>query len=224
MNKHSAWLLLGFSVCSAYAQQGETAWISDQLQTSVTDAPQSGGKYLGSLTAGSEVSVLQSSSDGRYVQVRAGDLQGWVWAKNIMQSPSLHSRFAEQSRALAASQEQNAQLPQMRDEGSASVQELQQALAQSRQQAETARADLLSLQRVSANAVEIDRRNRELQARVVSLEQENLQLHYQNSRLQDVGLHRQMLLGGGLVLSGAFLSVVFSLLGRAKRRRQLHDL
>lgn len=220
----SRWLLLGLLSGAAFAQQGESAWISDELQTSVSDAPQSSGKYLGSLKAGVPVQILRNSEDGRYVLVQAGELQGWVWAKNIMHRPSVHSQFAEQSRQLNLAQAQHAQLKQVHDAELLSVQELQQALAQSRQQAETARADLLALQRVSANAVEIDRRNRELQARVVSLEQENLQLQHQNSRLQDTGLRRQMLLGGGLVLSGAFLSVIFSLLGRTKRRRQLHDL
>lgn len=224
MKANRLFVLLGLLVCVSNAQQNQSAWISDQLQTSVTDAPQSSGKYLGSLYAGNPVQVLETSSDGRYIKVRSGDLQGWVWAKNIMYSPSIHSQFAQQSQALEVAQQQNAALSQVQEEGLVTVQELQQALAESRQQAETARADLLALQRVSANAVEIDRRNRELQTRVVALEQENLQLQHQNSRLQDTNLRKQMLLGGGLVLSGAFLSVIFALLGRTKRRRMLHDL
>lgn len=217
-------LMLTLTLNPAFAQSKSQGWISDQLQTSLSDTPQSSGKYLGSLTAGSAVEILQTSADGRYVQVRAGDMQGWVWAKNVMTSPSIHSQFAQQSQSLAALEQKNHELQQGNEKGQSSIQALQQALAQSREQAETARADLLALQRVSANAVEIDRRNRELQARVVALEHENLQLQHQNSRLQDTGMRQQMLLGGGLVLSGAFLSVVFSLLGRTKRRRQLGDL
>lgn len=257
----------------AAAAQAETAWISDALQTSVSDKPDVNGQYLGSLTAGESVQLLEMSKDGRYAHIKTAKLDGWVWSRNIQKTPSLQMKFAEQQKALEAAQaensrlqasslqassetaalrsqlseaqhnaeksqqdlaslqqslsqvqNQNAQLSSTSQNASAAVEQLRAQLAQAQDSAQKSRAELVALQRAGANVVQIDARNRELQAQVVSLEQENLNLRHSNARLEESQSHKQMTIGGLLVLSGVMLSWLFGLMHKNRSRRAFSEL
>lgn len=205
---------------SSYAAQ---AWITDELRTGVQDGPSRNAGFSGTLVAGSPVERLEESQDGQYTHVRSEGVDGWVLTRNLSDQPSIRARYQEQQQALQAARNK---LDSASNSGQAAALEaarLREALQRAEQAAQDSRNELLSLQRAAENVVQIDSLNRELQDKVVSLEQANLRLTQQNTRLSEQSRHRQMIIGGALVLGGMVTFWLLSLLGSTRRRSTFND-
>ncbi|NOG32301.1 SH3 domain-containing protein [Halomonas sp. TBZ9] len=104
-------LLLGLTSGTALAQSNE-AWVSDELSTYVRSGPTDGYRIIGTLTAGEQVEVLETSgdytrvrnSDGNAVWVLSDELQGTPSARE--QLPALEGRVQALSTELAGINEQ----------------------------------------------------------------------------------------------------------------------
>ena len=201
----------------------EQAWITDDLRTGVQNGPTRNAGFSGTLVAGSPVERLEESSDGEYTHIRTGDIEGWVLTRNLTDQPSIRSLFDQQRQSLEAARETLDNVQNSGEQASVENLRLRQELEAAKEQAQRSRDELLSLQRASENVVEIDSLNRELQDRVVSLEQANLRLTQQNTRLSEQNHHRQMIIGGALVLGGMVTFWLLSLLGSARRRSTFND-
>lgn len=204
------------------AHAADTAWISDDLQTSVSDKPNINAKFVGTVVAGEPITVLGKSDDGNYLHIKTANIEGWVWARNVMNSPSRRAQFETQSKELAQAKEVNSSLSNERENTATTLNKLQEALKVSRQEAENARAQLSSLQRASGNVVAIDKRNRELENKLIELEQSNLRLTHANARLEESQEHNQMIIGGVLFASGIVFSWLMGFL-YSQRRRSSYD-
>lgn len=202
----------------------EKAWISDALQTSVTDTPSVNGKFLSAINAGEPVELLGLSDDKRYAHIKTDKINGWVWARNVINEPSIQVKYAQQQQDLVQAQNQNAQLSNDSRITNATLAQLRHDLAVAQENAQKSRTELVALQRASANVVQIDSANRELQARVVALETENANLRRSNSRLEESASQKQMTIGGGLVIISFVLSWLFGLMRRNRRQHSFNDL
>ena len=70
-------VLLSMSSQAAFAQSDNQAWVSDELSTYVRSGPTDGYRIVGTLNAGEQVEVLETSGD--YTRVRTaldGQWQG----------------------------------------------------------------------------------------------------------------------------------------------------
>ncbi|PIE82622.1 MAG: hypothetical protein CSA10_00265 [Cardiobacteriales bacterium] len=202
----------------------EQAWISDQLRTSVNDASGSRAKFIGSLTAGSPIKILSRSNDGNYLEIVSGDIHGWISARNVMFTPSIHARFADIQAQLTALDAENNAVQIANKDGASIIEKLQSEMAELRESEAKAQSDLIEIKRISENAVAIDRRNRELQTTVVELEQKNLELRHQNARLEEKSHNRELYIGGGLVVLGFILHWLAGLLRMNRRSPRFDEL
>ena len=203
----------------AFAAQ--PAWISDELRTAVYDKPASDSKFLGTLRSGDAVEMLERNGD--YVHVKTGEINGWVSARSIMETPSVHSRFAEQQQQLQQLQGEAQNLQNTANDQTQSLDALKNRLEALQNAEQKARDELVSLQRASGNAMAIDQRNRELQDAVVKLEQENLSLKHRNTRLEESLDQKQLYIGGFLVFAGFVLHWLSGLFRLGQRRRSSFD-
>lgn len=201
----------------------DQAWITDDLRTGVQSGPDRNADFAGTLVAGAQVERLEESTDGQYTKVRSGDLTGWVLSRNLSDKESIRTSYEQQTKALQEAQQSLAQLRQMDGKASKENRFLQQALVEAREQAQRSKDELLSFKRAAENVVEIDALNRELQDKVVRLEQANLRLTQQNTRLSEQSHHRQMMIGGALVLGGMVAFWLLGLLGGVRRRSTFND-
>ncbi|MDO5091229.1 MAG: TIGR04211 family SH3 domain-containing protein [Cardiobacteriaceae bacterium] len=201
-----------------------TAWVSDQLPTTVNDKPARNGKFLGTVSAGETLEITGAEKDG-YLPIRTDKLQGWVLAKNIMTTPSVHAQLADIQRELSNLQAQNKEIASRGDSLTAAIAEMNAKIRAAEADAENAKAELLELRRVSGNAIAISERNKALQSETVNLEQRIVAQTHEIHRLQQAANRQQWLVGGGLVIAGFILQWFFSLLRqRNKRRDQFMDL
>lgn len=219
MRQHLILTALALAALPLSALAAQQAWITDDLRTGVQKGPSRNADFAGTIIAGKPVELLEKSKDGQYAHIRTDDVEGWVLARNVIDSPSLRARFDEQSQTLAQAQSELKQIRSNDQTANAQNAELKAALAKAQSAAQKAHDELLSLQRASENVVQIDALNRKLQDRVVALEQTNAELSQQNTRLSEDSQHRQMIIGGGLVLGGMIVFWLLSLMNGARRRR-----
>ena len=163
--------------------------------------------------------VLFDCGEGTQRQMtRAG-----VSARSIMETPSVHSRFAEHQQQLQQLQGEAQNLQNTTNDQNQSLEALKARLEALQAAEQKARDELVALQRASGNAIAIDQRNRELQAAVVNLEQENLSLKHRNTRLEESLNQKQLYVGGFLVFAGFILHWLSGLFRLGQRRRSSFD-
>lgn len=93
-------LLFSLASGSAFAQSNE-AWVSDELSTYVRSGPTDGYRIIGTLTAGEQVDVLETSGD--YTRVRNSDGNAvWVLSNEIQDTPSAREKLPELERQVEA--------------------------------------------------------------------------------------------------------------------------
>jgi SH3 domain protein len=115
-----ALFLMPLSQANAQQSQGETQYISDDLFTFLHSGPGRNYRILGSVVAGSEVTVLQTDSDSNYVEiVDDKDRTGWVDGEFVSREkslrellPSLQQQLADATQSNSSQQSENDSLRQ----------------------------------------------------------------------------------------------------------------
>lgn len=204
----------------SYAQNA--AWVSDQLLATINDKPARNAKFVGTVSAGEALEITGAEKDG-YLPVRTAKLQGWILAKNVMTTPSVHAQLSESLKKIADLEQQNQEISNRGNSLSASVTEMNAKIQDAQAQAERAKAELLELQRVSGNAIAISERNKALQNETVALEQKIIAQTHEIHRLQQAANRQQWLVGGGLVVAGFILQWLFSLMRHRRKHEQFID-
>ena len=213
--------LLALACATSIMAAPQNAWISDELRTAVYDKPGSDAKFLGTLRSGEPVQLLDKNGD--YVRVKTNDISGWVSARSIMDTPSVQSRYAEAQQQLDQLQSRAQSLQSTTDNQNQTLDTLKNRVEALQNAEQQARDELVALQRASGNAIAIDQRNRELQAAVVTLEQENLSLKHKNTRLEESLNQKQLYIGGFLVFAGFVLHWLSGLFRLGTGRRSSYD-
>lgn len=84
-------LLVGLTSGSVLAQSDD-AWVSDELSTYVRSGPTDGYRIIGTLTAGEQVEILETSGD--YSRVRNSDDEAvWVLSNELKDTPSAREQL-----------------------------------------------------------------------------------------------------------------------------------
>ncbi|WP_158768533.1 MULTISPECIES: TIGR04211 family SH3 domain-containing protein [unclassified Paraglaciecola] len=115
-----ALFLLPTIQASAQQSQGETQYISDDLFTFIHSGPGRNYRILGSIIAGSEVTVLRTDSESNYVEiVDDKDRTGWVDGEFVSKQkslrelvPGLQQQLADATQSTSAQQNENDSLRQ----------------------------------------------------------------------------------------------------------------
>lgn len=213
--------LLALICTTAATAAPQNAWISDELRTAVYDKPGSDAKFLGTLRSGEPIQILDKSGD--YARVKTDAVSGWVSARSIMDTPSVQSRYADAQQQLEQLQNRAQTLQSTSDGQTQTLDTLKKRVEELQNAEQQARDELVALQRASGNAIAIDQRNRELQAAVVTLEQENLSLKHKNTRLEESLNQKQLYTGGFLVFAGFVLHWLSGLFRLGTGRRSSYD-
>lgn len=167
---------------------GETVYIADDLYTFMHAGPGRNYRILGSVTAGSKVTLLQRNDSEGFVEI-IDDKQrtGWVDGRFISEQPSVREA-----------------MPQMQEDLSDAQSALQEAKRKN---------DLLNQQILDLNS-----RNKQLQTNLDELQSQHSrverELATKDNKVQIEWLTR----GGIIGLAGILLGVIVMLIPRKRRR------
>ena len=194
----AAGLLLSFTSFNATAQSANQAWGTDELSTYVRSGPTDGYRIIGTLNAGEQVEVLETSGD--YTRVRNNDGNAvWVLSNELQQTPSA----VEQLPALEAQVEElTAELEGINE----TWEQRTASMTETLEVRERRIAELeASNQELDAQAEQSRRQVRALQARLETQEEDLLM--------------RYFMYGGGVAGAGLLVGLIVPHLPRRRKKR-----
>ncbi len=194
----AAGLLLSFTSFNATAQSANQAWVTDELSTYVRSGPTDGYRIIGTLNAGEQVEVLETSGD--YTRVRNSDGNAvWVLSNELQETPSA----VEQLPALEAQVEElTAELEGINE----TWEQRTASMTETLELRESRIAELeASNQELDAQAEQSRRQVRALQARLETQEEDLLM--------------RYFMYGGGVAGAGLLVGLIVPHLPRRRKKR-----
>ncbi|NGO88154.1 TIGR04211 family SH3 domain-containing protein [Halomonas sp. 141] len=191
-------VLLSASGQLAFAQSDSQAWVSDELSTYVRSGPTDGYRIVGTLNAGEQVDVLETSGNYTRVRSNSGDTV-WVLSSELQQTPSARQ-----------------QLPELQ----AQVEELTQELDGINDTWEQRVSSMTETLEVREQRIaELEARNHELDA---ESEQARRQVRALQARLdtqEEDLLMRYFMYGGGVAGAGLLVGLIVPHLPRRRKKR-----
>ncbi|HEY1077019.1 MAG TPA: TIGR04211 family SH3 domain-containing protein [Fontimonas sp.] len=189
-------LLAAAFIPPVYAQDKQQ-YINDEITVTLRDAPRNDATYLGILTSGDRVTVLESLGDASFAKVRtASGKEGWITARYLTDHPAAREALKTVQRELKSAQSRITEL-----EGE--LTSAQGNLAQARP------------------ALELARENDQLRAQITALQQQTQEAEQRYDAQK--ASRRTMVTGGSLVGAGIFLGLVLPWLGGTRKRRRWGD-
>ncbi len=206
-------------VCSSWAHAQSTQYVSDVVHVPVRSG--AGNQYriiFSNLRSGAAVTVLSQSEGGEWSQIRlASGTEGWVPSQYLtakptagMQLENAQARLATATNRIAALEEELATMK--REHG-----ELSGLTAQQQSEGEACAEELKNLKVLSAGAVNLNERHRDLLAKYEMMQTERDSLRAENDQLKADRTVSQWLFGAGLLFAGMVLMLVLPALKPAKR-------
>ncbi|MDQ7732782.1 TIGR04211 family SH3 domain-containing protein [Halomonas sp. SpR1] len=194
----AAGLLLTVTSFNATAQSANQAWVTDELSTYVRSGPTDGYRIIGTLNAGEQVEVLETSGD--YTRVRNSEGNAvWVLSNELQETPSA----VEQLPALEAQVEElTAELEGINE----TWEQRTASMTETLELRERRIAELeASNQELDAQAEQSRRQVRTLQARLETQEEDLLM--------------RYFMYGGGVAGAGLLVGLIVPHLPRRRKKR-----
>lgn len=195
----------------------KTQYVSDQLVITVRSGQGNTYQIIKTLSSGERMTVLEETETG-YTHVRTEDgTEGWVRTQYLSDQPTARDQLTAAQAKLEKLEEKNTSLSSrlasmQKDNGllSSKLNELTSAHKK-------AEIDLNRLNEVAAKPILLDRENRELKEKTVSLSNDLQLLRNENQLLKDRSDRDWFIAGAGVLLGGILLGLLAPKLRRRKK-------
>lgn len=188
---------------------GKTMYIGDSFFVTLRSGEGTQYQIKKSIKTGTKVDVLKTDDQSGYSLVQTQDgTQGWVITHYLSAQPIAAQRLvtvsAELDKARSSLDDMRKQLSQVSDQKDKLAQQnkaLTSKLSDVSQQLDHIRT-------VSQNALDLDKRNRQLQETNQKLHNQVEVLAAENDRLKGKRESNYMMIGGGLVVLGILIAII----------------
>lgn len=188
----------------AFATQAETQYVSDHLVITVRTGQGAQFQIIKTLESGEHVEVLEVTDTG-YTQIRTkDDVEGWVRSQYLAEEPVASEKLVTAEAKLL---KVRTSLKNIKEKYSSLSKEHkilskdQSTLSTDKKQLD---AELARLNEIAKKPIILDRQNRQLQERNVTLEKDLQRLNQENHSLKDRS-QREWFIAGALVLFGGII-------------------
>ncbi|GAA6133798.1 hypothetical protein NBRC116188_05870 [Oceaniserpentilla sp. 4NH20-0058] len=194
------------SLLVLYPAVAEKRYVSDELWINLRSGPAEDFRILKTLKSGSHLQFIEATEDKKYTKVTTDKgLEGWVLTRFIQDEPISLEKLILTKRELEKNKTDLSNLQKKYNE-------TKKELASANRNAGTLSDDkakqakeLEYIKKVSANAINLDKKNQELLEQGEQLKISVDTLRAENERLQSSKDLNYILMGGGLILLGLFL-------------------
>ena len=170
------------------------------------------------IPSGTKLQVLEHNKDSGYSKVLTpGGIEGYLPTRYLVAEPIARFKLEQANKELASFKQEYGKLKEQFETLSAEHNALKKANRDTEQQLDKNVQELSHIRSVSANALTLDQRNRELRESNEQLRNELELLQTDNSRLKERSESNMMLVGGGLVLLGVILALLIPMLKPSKK-------
>jgi SH3 domain protein len=208
-------LILGLLII--YPAVAEKRYVKDVLTITLRSGPGDEYKILKGLKSGAHLQLVEETEDGKYTKIATDKgLEGWVMTRYLANEPVAFEKLILTQRELA---KVKTDLTELKSKYSSSKKELASANRNSsnlnKDKSKQAK-ELEYIKKVSANAINLDKKNQELMTKSEELKITVDTLRAENERLQSSKDLNYILMGGFLVSLGLFLGWLIPKLGGRK--------
>ena len=202
----------------------ENAYVTDEFEVTMRSGPSTQNAILRMLPSGTTVEVVEADEETGYTTIKtASGIEGYVLSRFLMNQPAARDQLAGMRQQVSNLRQRNQELAAREKKATASRDELRQERDSLLKGNENKDAELTNIRRVSANAIDINSQNQELQT---TLQTMNHRLQAQTSEIQELkdGRNRDWFMAGAAVLIGGILLGLILPKLRMRRRSSWSDL
>jgi len=170
------------------------------------------------LKSGIKLEVIEQSQQSGYSKIRTpSGIEGFLPTRYLTSTPIAKIRLLKANKDISLLKTENIKLK--KELGT--ITKAHKSLDQNFKKTSTALAsnskELTNIKSISSNALNLDRRNRELRESNEQLRSQLELLQTENMRLKDKSESNTMLMGGGLVTLGIIIALVIPLIRPSKK-------
>ncbi len=198
----------------------ETRYIDDTIFVPVRSGQGSNYRILHKgLRSGTAVTLLQENAESGWSEVRTeGGVQGWLPTRYLSDEPGARQQLAAALQRIDMMNSETKPLVERIDQLSGERAALQQELSELRTHSQTVEAELTEVKQISANALQLDRANKQLAEQAEQLKAQIEVLEADNQRLRDEEWQSWFLNGVYATGMGGLLVMVLPRLFQRRRR------
>jgi SH3 domain protein len=170
------------------------------------------------VASGTPLQVLEHNKESGYSKVLTpGGIEGYLPTRYLVSEPIARVKLEQATKELATFKQQHTKLKEQFETLSSEHNALKKAYQETEQSLDKNVQELSHIRSVSANALTLDERNRELRESNEQLRNELELLQTDNNRLKEKSESNMMMVGGGLVLLGVILALLIPMLKPSKK-------
>ena len=221
--------LLSFFLCVLLLSQtslvnaaDETRYISDVFYVPLHSGNSTKHRIIHrGLKTGTRLSLLETDDDAGFSRViTTKGTEGWIQNQFLSATPIARLRLADAQNKQQQLQRELTRLESNNKETKQSNNDIQKQVKLLSRQNQNLTAELASIKKISANAINLDTNNRELLKKNEMLKIEIAELQANNSRLSDKSDKEWFFRGSLAVLIGVFLAILLPKLKPKARSRE----
>lgn len=205
----------------ASAAQAETKYVDDVIYVPVRSGPGDDYRIIeGALRSGTAVEVLEEDDETDYTRVRFGDdeSEGYIASRFLSSERIAEERLESVQQQLSDTEEQLTEAQSQLEDSQSKLDQAEDEKQSLESELSETSDELERIRSVSEDAINLERRNRELREERQELRKEVELLTNENQMLKDSRESSYLLTGGGLVIAGILIAVVFPLLKPSRKQ------
>jgi len=197
----------------------ETMYIDDNLWVPLRSGAGTSYRIIHKgIKSGTELEILETSKDTGYSQVQTPDgMTGYLPTRYLTAQPIARTRLIKANQRTATLEKENTTLNSRLAKLLKEHNTLSEKHGQTAEQLDKNNQELANIKSISADALNLDRRNRELRENNEQLRNEMELLQTENRRLKEKTDSNMMLIGGGLVTLGVIITLLVPMLKPSKK-------
>ncbi len=212
-------LIVTIIALSPIISYAETAYINDNLYVPLRSGAGLNFRIIHKgIKSGTKLELINRDESTGYSEVRTPDgMQGFLPSRFLTDEPIARQQLVSANQQLANLKKENAKLESELASLKKEHQTLNSKFNSTQNSLEDNSAELERIKSVSANALNLDRRNRELRESNEQLRNDLELLQVENMRLKDKSESNMLMIGGGLVLLGVMIALILPMVKPSRK-------
>lgn len=203
-----ATFVLAVCFAAAVPAAAESVWVSDQFEVLLRTGPTTDHAIRLTMGSGTELEVLERDSESGYTRVRTqAGTEGWVLSRYLMPEAPARQQLERLTSQLTNANARGSSLGSQLDAIRAQYEEATQTIASLERSSAALQAELAEIKSTSANAISIDRQNKDLRQQLTDAEIKVSILQQENEELSGQKTRNWFLAGALVLLVGIILGI-----------------
>ncbi len=217
--RYPAVLVLLLLLCGGAQAQAEARYVTDQFKIMMRSGEGVSHKILKALPSGTPLTLLESNRETGYSKVRTeSGLEGYVLTRQLMKQPSARDRLAEAERRLKAALEEPERLNDELAVTRSKLEALTRDFSELQQTKNRIAAELESIRRTAADAIQMAEERITLRKRVADLTHQIENLKQENRDLSNQSTRDWFLIGAAVIVAGILIGLILPRLHVQRRK------